>query len=61
MRDCFYYYAGNAWNWFWDINLDGIVDTTALYGMSQLGPDDSYYTLIKTKVGTNGMAGALLA
>ena len=46
MRDCFYYYAGNAWNWFWDINLDGIVDTTALYGMSQLGPDDSYYTLI---------------
>lgn len=46
MRDCFNYYAGNSWNWFWDINLDGYPDTSTLVGMSVLGPEDSYFNCI---------------
>lgn len=46
MRDCYNYYAGNSWNWFWDINLDGYPDVSTLVGMSTSGPDDSYYDCI---------------
>lgn len=46
LRDCYNYYSGNSWNWFWDMNLDGKADTYSLTGMHVWGPDDSYYTRI---------------
>lgn len=46
LRDCYNYYSGNSWNWFWDMNLDGKPDTYSLTGMYEWGPDDSYYARI---------------
>ena len=48
LRDCYNYYSGNSWNWFWDMNLDGKADTAKLTGMTESGPDDSYYTCIQS-------------
>ena len=42
LRDCYNYYTGNDWNWFWDMNLDGTPDTTKLVGMSADGADSAY-------------------
>ena len=47
LRDCYNYYAGNDWNWFWDMNLDGKADTIQLKGMTESGPEDSYYACIE--------------
>ena len=46
LRDCYNYYSGNAWNWFWDMNLDGEPDVYTLIGMEFAGPTDSYYACI---------------
>ena len=46
LRDCYNYYSGNSWNWFWDMNLDGNPDTFSLPGMHVWGPDDSYYAKV---------------
>lgn len=46
LRDCFNYYTGNEWNWFWDMNLDGTPDTYPLTGLEPSGPTDSYYACI---------------
>lgn len=46
LRDCYNYYNGNDWNWFWDMNLDGVPDTYTLTGLEASGPTDSYYTCI---------------
>lgn len=42
LRDCYNYYKGNDWNWFWDINLDGTPDTNKLVGMTASGASASY-------------------
>jgi len=47
LRDCYNYYTGNEWNWFWDMNLDGMPDTTKLVGMSADGADSSYRACTK--------------
>lgn len=46
LRDCYNYYNGNSWNWFWDMNLDGQPDTYSLTGMHAWGADESYYERI---------------
>lgn len=46
LRDCYNYYMGNDWNWFWDMNLDGTPDTYSLTGLEASGPTESYYTCI---------------
>jgi len=42
LRDCYNYYTGNDWNWFWDMNLDGSADTGKLTGMSSSGATAEY-------------------
>ena len=47
LRDCYNYYAGNEWNWFWDMNLDGTPDTIKLTGMSADGASAEYKACTK--------------
>ena len=47
LRDCYNYYTGNEWNWFWDMNLDGTPDTTKLVGMSADGANSDYRACTK--------------
>ncbi len=47
LRDCYNYYTGNEWNWFWDMNLDGTPDTIRLTGMSSDGASAEYKTCTK--------------
>ncbi len=46
VRDFYRYYAGNSWNWFWDMNLDGYAETVPISGMTANGPTDEYYACV---------------
>ena len=34
VRDCYRYYKGNDWNWFWDMNLDMVEDVYPIQGVT---------------------------
>lgn len=43
MGDCYRYMAGAPWNWFWDMNLDGVPDTYPISGLNSGGFDSAVY------------------
>lgn len=61
MADCYRYYTGSSWNWFWDMDLNGVPDTYRIAGLDSSGMNSAvYYPSIQaasdawTRLGWNG-------